>query len=45
MTEKATFSMGCFWGPDEYFSDLPGVISTTVGYAGGTTEHPTYDDM
>jgi peptide-methionine (S)-S-oxide reductase len=45
MTEKATFSMGCFWGPDEYFSDLPGVISTTVGYAGGTTEHPTYDDI
>lgn len=45
MTEQATFSMGCFWGPDEFFSGLPGVLSTTVGYAGGTTEHPTYDDI
>ncbi len=45
MIEQATFSMGCFWGPDEYFSSLPGVLSTAVGYAGGTAEHPTYDDI
>lgn len=40
--EKAAFSMGCFWGPDSLFASLPGVIQTVVGYAGGTTEAPTY---
>lgn len=41
-SEKAAFSMGCFWGPDTLFGSLPGVIQTEVGYAGGTTEQPTY---
>ncbi len=45
MTSKATFALGCFWGPDEFFSQIPGVLSTTVGYSGGTTEHPNYEDI
>ncbi|MDV6378317.1 peptide-methionine (S)-S-oxide reductase [Sporosarcina sp. GW1-11] len=40
--ETATFGMGCFWGPEARFGSLPGVIRTRVGYAGGTTEAPTY---
>ncbi len=40
--QTATFSMGCFWGPDSRFGHLPGVIRTRVGYAGGTTPDPTY---
>lgn len=40
--QTATFSMGCFWGPDSQFGHLPGVIRTRVGYAGGTTLDPTY---
>ena len=44
-SEKATFSMGCFWGPDTLFGSLPGVIQTEVGYAGGTTQQPTYRDI
>lgn len=41
-TEKIVLGMGCFWGPDSRFGSLPGVISTVVGYAGGTSLHPTY---
>lgn len=41
----ATFGMGCFWGPDKYFSKLPGVISVRVGYSGGTKVNPTYHDL
>ena len=41
-TEKIVLGMGCFWGPDSRFGSLPGVISTVVGYAGGTLPHPTY---
>ncbi|UJF16103.1 peptide-methionine (S)-S-oxide reductase MsrA [Jeotgalibaca sp. MA1X17-3] len=41
-TEKIILGMGCFWGPDSSFGSLPGVISTVVGYAGGTSSHPTY---
>ncbi|SFL51754.1 peptide-methionine (R)-S-oxide reductase MsrB [Halanaerobium salsuginis] len=40
--KTATFSLGCFWGPDASFGALPGVIKTRVGYAGGTTTDPNY---
>ncbi len=45
MTQLAHFGMGCFWGPDEYFSKVPGVIRTTVGYSGGVKANPTYKDL
>lgn len=45
-TEKATFSMGCFWAPDSLFGSTPGIITTRVGYAGGTEGLiPTYRNM
>ena len=44
-TETAVFGMGCFWGAEEHFYGRPGVLSTSVGYAGGTTEHPTYEQV
>jgi peptide-methionine (S)-S-oxide reductase len=43
--ETATFALGCFWGPDGRFGILSGVIRTRVGYAGGTSEHPTYQNI
>ena len=43
--EKATFGGGCFWGVEAAFREAPGVISTAVGYAGGTREDPTYQDV
>src|SRR5712664_4104873 len=44
-TEKATFGAGCFWGVEETFRSLNGVLSTAAGYAGGTKENPTYEDI
>ena len=43
--EKATFGAGCFWGVEETFRNVKGVLSTSVGYAGGTLENPTYQDV
>ena len=41
--ELALFGMGCFWGAEKIFWETPGVFSTSVGYAGGHTSHPTYE--
>lgn len=43
--EIATFGAGCFWGVEETFLRTKGVVSTRVGYTGGTTESPTYEDV
>jgi peptide-methionine (S)-S-oxide reductase len=43
--ETAIFGLGCFWGAERLFWELPGVYSTAVGYAGGFTPHPTYQEV
>jgi peptide-methionine (S)-S-oxide reductase len=44
-TEIAMFAMGCFWGAEKKYWEIPGVLSTMVGYAGGHTPNPTYREV
>lgn len=43
--KKATFGAGCFWGVQEAFRKVPGVLDTKAGYAGGSLENPTYEQV
>ena len=43
--EVAVFGLGCFWGAEEVFWRMPGVWSTSAGYAGGSTPHPSYEEV
>jgi peptide-methionine (S)-S-oxide reductase len=44
-TEKAMFGAGCFWGVEQTFREVPGVIQAESGYSGGHMENPTYKDV
>jgi peptide-methionine (S)-S-oxide reductase len=43
--QRAVLGLGCFWGAERIFWELPGVYTTAVGYAGGTTPNPTYEEV
>src|SRR6266487_3796886 len=43
--DKAAFGMGCFWGSEAAFRQVPGVVDAAVGYMGGTLKNPTYRDV
>jgi peptide-methionine (S)-S-oxide reductase len=43
--EEAIFGLGCFWGAERKFWQIPGVVTTAVGYAGGFTPHATYEEV
>jgi peptide-methionine (S)-S-oxide reductase len=43
--DVAVFGLGCFWGEEKMFWEIPGVYSTSVGYAGGVTPNPTYEEV
>ena len=44
-TERIVFGMGCFWGAERIFWNVPGVVTTAVGYVGGFTKNPTYEEV
>ena len=44
-TKTAIFALGCFWGAEKDFWETPGVVSTAVGYVGGYTQNPTYNEV
>lgn len=43
--DKATFGAGCFWGVEAVFRAIAGVVDASVGYTGGKTDHPTYEEV
>ena len=43
--QEAVFGLGCFWGAERLFWQIPGVVTTSVGYAGGFTRNATYEDV